>query len=112
MITNKEVEQWISTILVPGFSGIEAKHVYSMAEISYKKGAEDATSIAKAECEACVAAENEACAKLADAREKKCHELADKPGYDQDEIDDILSKAFSFSTIANDIRKRQKDKSC
>ena len=73
----------------------------SLAEKAYKAG-----------YEAGVLAENEACAKLADDREKKCHELADKPGYDQDEIDDILSKAFSFSTIANDIRKRQKDKSC
>ena len=97
MLTNKEVEQWLSTISVSGFSGIEAKHVYSMAEIAYKAG---------------VAAENEACAKLVDAKENKCHEMADKPGYDQDEIEDILSTAFSFSVIARQIRKRQKDKSC
>lgn len=42
MITNKEIEEWFSTIEVSDFSGVEAEHVYQMAEIAYKKGVKDA----------------------------------------------------------------------
>ena len=42
MITDKEIEEWFSTIPVSDFDGVQAKHVYAMAEIAYKKGVEDA----------------------------------------------------------------------
>lgn len=42
MITSREIEEWFSTIPVSEFDGIEAKHVYAMAEIAYRKGIEDA----------------------------------------------------------------------
>lgn len=44
MITNKEIEEWFATIPVSEFSGFEAKHVYAMAEIAYRKGVEDAAN--------------------------------------------------------------------
>ena len=44
MISNKEIEQWFNTIPVSEFSGVDAGHVYAMAEIAYKKGIEDAAN--------------------------------------------------------------------
>lgn len=52
MITDKEIEEWFSTIEVSEFSGVEAKHVYAMAEIAYKKGVEDAANKCEQRAEA------------------------------------------------------------
>lgn len=41
MITNDDISEWFSTIPVSDFEGVQAKHVYAMAEIAYKKGFED-----------------------------------------------------------------------
>jgi hypothetical protein len=42
MITDRDIEEWFSTIYVSEFDGIDASHVYKMAEIAYRKGIEDA----------------------------------------------------------------------
>ena len=52
MITNKEIEEWFATIPVSDFSGVEAKHVYAMAEIAYRKGIEDAANKCEQRAEA------------------------------------------------------------
>ena len=44
MITDEEIERLFNTIPVSEFSGVEAKHVYAMAELAYKKGIEDAAN--------------------------------------------------------------------
>lgn len=52
MITSKEIEDWFATIQVSDFSGVEAKHVYAMAEIAYRKGVEDAANKCEQRAEA------------------------------------------------------------
>lgn len=52
MITNKEIEEWFTTIPVSGFTGVEASHVYAMAEIAYRKGVEDAANKCEQRAEA------------------------------------------------------------
>ena len=52
MITNKEIEQWFATIPVSDFDGVQASHVYAMAEIAYKKGIEDAANKCEQRAEA------------------------------------------------------------
>jgi hypothetical protein len=47
MITSKEIEDWFSTIHFADVGGVEAKHVYQIAEIAYRKGIEDSA----AQCE-------------------------------------------------------------
>ena len=42
MINDSIIEMWFSSIPVSEFSGLEAKHMYAMAEIAYKAGFEDA----------------------------------------------------------------------
>lgn len=49
MITEKEIAEWVLTIEVSEFDGIQAKHIYSMAEIAYKKGVEDSAKNANNE---------------------------------------------------------------
>ena len=51
MITNSDIEEWFAAIHVSEFDGLEAKHVYEMAEIAYKKGILDA--VKKCEQRAC-----------------------------------------------------------
>ena len=48
MITNKQIEEWFSTIDISDFDGIQAKRVYSMAEIAYKAGMHDGIKQAEA----------------------------------------------------------------
>jgi hypothetical protein len=44
MIKNDDIEQLFQKILVSDFSGLEAKHIYAMAELAYKKGIDDAAN--------------------------------------------------------------------
>lgn len=51
MITNSDIQEWFATIHVSEFEGLEAKHIYEMAEIAYRKGILDA--VKKCEQRAC-----------------------------------------------------------